>query len=98
MQIPPRLYTLDELKLNGIDASKVLSPDDRTLGSIERYLQAAAVLGGISAWAVFGLTQEQTLFAVIGLFYFATLDSVSCSVILLLNCLLVRDCSFFLYD
>ncbi|KAI3890466.1 hypothetical protein MKX03_025008 [Papaver bracteatum] len=76
-QIPPRLYTLDELKLNGIDASKVLSPDDRTLGSIERYLQAAAVLGGISAWAVFGLTQEQTLFAVIGLFYFATLDSIA---------------------
>ncbi|XP_026456418.1 uncharacterized protein LOC113357275 [Papaver somniferum] len=76
-QIPPRLYTLDELKLNGIDASKVLSPDDRTLGSIERYLQAAAVLGGISAWAVFGFTQEQTLFAVIGLFYFATLDSIA---------------------
>ncbi|KAI3979967.1 hypothetical protein MKX01_042621 [Papaver californicum] len=76
-QIPSRLRTLDELKLNGIDASKILSPDDRTLGSVERYLQAVAVLGGVSAWAVFGFTQEQTLFAVIGLFYFATLGSIA---------------------
>ncbi|KAB1202362.1 putative protein S-acyltransferase 17 [Morella rubra] len=51
-QVPQRLYTLDELKLNGIEASSLLSPVDTTLGSIERNLQLAAVLGGLSAWNV----------------------------------------------
>ncbi|KAI3900499.1 hypothetical protein MKW92_035216 [Papaver armeniacum] len=78
-QIPPRLYTLDELKLNGIDASAILSPVDGTLGSIERYLQVAAVLGGVSAWALFGLTQQQILFISVGLLFLATLDSVTFS-------------------
>lgn len=46
LQVPQRLYTLDELKLNGIDTSSFLSPVDVTLGSIERNLQFAAILGG----------------------------------------------------
>ncbi|BBH06644.1 hypothetical protein Prudu_018360 [Prunus dulcis] len=46
-QVPQRLYSLDELKLNGIEASSLLSPVDTTLGSIERNLQLAAVLGGL---------------------------------------------------
>ncbi|MCL7026004.1 hypothetical protein MKW94_017140 [Papaver nudicaule] len=78
-QIPPRLYTLDELKLNGIDASAILSPVDGTLGAIERYLQIAAVLGGVSAWAIFGFTQQQILFFSVGLLFLATVDSVTFS-------------------
>lgn len=49
MQVPWRLYTLDELKLTGIEAASLLSPVDTTLGSIERNMQIAAVLGGVAA-------------------------------------------------
>uniref|UniRef100_A0A2N9FD39 Peptidase M41 domain-containing protein n=1 Tax=Fagus sylvatica TaxID=28930 RepID=A0A2N9FD39_FAGSY len=51
-QVPQRLYTLDELKLNGIQTSSLLSPVDATLGSIERNLQLAAALGGLAVWNV----------------------------------------------
>uniref|UniRef100_A0A803MZ11 ATP-dependent Zn protease n=1 Tax=Chenopodium quinoa TaxID=63459 RepID=A0A803MZ11_CHEQI len=52
--VPQRLYTLDELKLNGIEAASLLSPVDTTLGSIERNLQIAAISfgGGISGLAL----------------------------------------------
>jgi hypothetical protein len=74
MQVPQRLYTLDELKLNGIEASSLLSPVDATLGSIERNLQLAAVLGGLSAWNVLGL--QQILYFSLGFLFLWTLDSV----------------------
>lgn len=73
-QVPQRLYTLDELKLNGIEASSLLSPVDATLGSIERNLQLAAVLGGLSAWNVFGFSPQQLLFLSLGLLFLWTLD------------------------
>ncbi|KAK1277166.1 hypothetical protein QJS04_geneDACA017804 [Acorus gramineus] len=76
-QVPQRLYTLDELKLNGINTSSFLSPVDATLGSIERNLQFAAVLGGFSAWVVFGFTQLQVLFISLGLLFLWSLDLVS---------------------
>eukprot|EP00262_Sarcandra_glabra_P000164 TRINITY_DN10249_c0_g1_i2.p1 TRINITY_DN10249_c0_g1~~TRINITY_DN10249_c0_g1_i2.p1 ORF type:complete len:269 (+),score=53.64 TRINITY_DN10249_c0_g1_i2:123-929(+) len=76
-QIPQRLYTLDELKLNGIDTSSFLSPVDVTLGSIERNLQFAAVLGGASAWAVFGVSQQQILIFSLGLLFLWSVDLVS---------------------
>nr|DAD37877.1 TPA_asm: hypothetical protein HUJ06_008518 [Nelumbo nucifera] len=77
-QIPQRLYTLDELKLNNIDTLSLLSPVDATLGSIERNLQVAAVLAGISAWVAFGLTQQQILLLSLGLLFLWSLDLVSC--------------------
>ncbi|XP_034706636.1 uncharacterized protein LOC117930219 [Vitis riparia] len=76
-QVPQRLYTLDELKLNGIEASSLLSPVDATLGSIERNLQLAAVLGGLSAWNVFGFSPQQLLLLSLGLLFLWTLDLVS---------------------
>ncbi|KAL3537976.1 hypothetical protein ACH5RR_001342 [Cinchona calisaya] len=76
-QIPQRLYTLDELKLNGIDTASLLSPLDATLGSIERNLQIAALLGGAAAWNVFELSPQQLLFFSLGLLFFWTLDAVS---------------------
>lgn len=76
MQVPQRLYTLDELKLNGIEASSLLSPVDTTLGSIERNLQLAAVLGGLSAWNVLGLSLQQVLYISLGFLFLWTLDSV----------------------
>ncbi|KAA8536917.1 hypothetical protein F0562_029395 [Nyssa sinensis] len=76
-QVPQRLYTLDELKLNGIETSSLLSPVDATLGTIERNLQLAAVLGGVSAWNVLGLSQQQILYLSLGLLFLWTLDLVS---------------------
>ncbi|PIA39415.1 hypothetical protein AQUCO_02600102v1 [Aquilegia coerulea] len=76
-QVPQRLYTLDELKLNGIDASSILSPEDTTLGSIERSLQVASALGGVVAWSVFGLTQQQILYLSVGLLFIWSLDLIS---------------------
>ncbi|PQQ11183.1 uncharacterized protein Pyn_13954 [Prunus yedoensis var. nudiflora] len=76
-QLPRRLYSLDELKLNGIEASSLLSPVDTTLGSIERNLQLAAVLGGVSAWNVFGFSAQQIFYISLGLLFLWTLDAVS---------------------
>uniref|UniRef100_A0A0D3EP09 Stress regulated protein n=1 Tax=Oryza barthii TaxID=65489 RepID=A0A0D3EP09_9ORYZ len=75
-QVPQRLYTLDELKLNGIDTSAFLSPVDLTLGSIERNLQIAAVLGGLSVSAAFELSQLQVLFLFLGLLSLWSVDLV----------------------
>jgi len=68
---------LDELKLNGIDTSAFLSPVDLTLGSIERNLQIAAVLGGLSISAALELSQLQILFLVLGLLSLWSVDFVS---------------------
>ena len=77
MQVPQRLYSLDELKLNGIETSALLSPVDATLGSIERNLQLAALLGGISAWNVYGFNPQQVLYFSLGLLFLGTVDSVT---------------------
>nr|ACG42157.1 stress regulated protein [Zea mays] len=75
-QVPQRLYKLDELKLNGIDTSAFLSPVDLTLGSIERNLQIAAVLGGLSVSAALELSQLQILFLILGLLSLWSVDFV----------------------
>ncbi|KAG7552125.1 Peptidase M41-like [Arabidopsis thaliana x Arabidopsis arenosa] len=76
-QVPQRLYTLEELKLNGINAASLLSPTDATLGSIERNLQIAGVSGGIVAWKAFDLSSQQLLFLTLGFMFLWTLDLVS---------------------
>ncbi|KAJ4967983.1 hypothetical protein NE237_014684 [Protea cynaroides] len=76
-QVPQRLYSLDELKLNGIVTQSILSPTDATLGSIERSLQLVAVSGGLSAWGAFGFTQQQILFLSLGFLFIWSVDAVS---------------------
>lgn len=76
LQIPQRLYTLDELKLNGIETRSLLSPVDETLGSIERNLQLAAIAGGVSAWNVFSFNPQQILYLSLVLLFLWTVDSV----------------------
>lgn len=76
-QIPQRLYTLDELKLNGIETRSLLSPVDATLGAIERTLQLAGVAGGLATWNAFGFSPQQILLFSLGLLFLWTLDSVS---------------------
>ncbi|KAM7273559.1 hypothetical protein ACFE04_028223 [Oxalis oulophora] len=76
-QVPQRLYTLDELKLNGIETQSLLSPTDTTLGSIERNLQLAAGLGGFAAWKGFDLDAQKLLYISLGVLFLWTLDVVS---------------------
>ncbi|XP_033136595.1 uncharacterized protein LOC103837330 isoform X1 [Brassica rapa] len=76
-QVPQRLYTLDELKLNGINAASLLSPTDATLGSIERNLQIAGVSGGVVAWRALDLSSQQLFYISLGLLFLWTLDLVS---------------------
>ncbi|XP_010315882.1 stress regulated protein isoform X1 [Solanum lycopersicum] len=77
MQVPQRLYSLDELKLNGIEAISLLSPVDATLGAIERNLQIAAILSGSAAWYALDLSPQQILFVSLGVLFLWTLDLVS---------------------
>ncbi|KAJ1388127.1 Mitochondrial substrate/solute carrier [Sesbania bispinosa] len=74
-KVPQRLYTLDELKLNGIETLSLLSPVDTTLGSIERNLQIVAIVGGLAAWNAFGISPQQLFYISLGLLW--TLDAVS---------------------
>ncbi|XP_021669591.2 uncharacterized protein LOC110656911 isoform X2 [Hevea brasiliensis] len=76
-QVPQRLYSLDELKLNGIETASLLSPVDATIGSIERSLQIAAAFGGIAAWNAFRFSPQQLFYFSLGLLFLWTLDAVS---------------------
>ncbi|XP_004494651.1 uncharacterized protein [Cicer arietinum] len=76
-QVPQRLYTLDELKLNGIETSSLLSPVDATLGFIERNLLISAIVGGFAAWNVFGISTQQIFYISLGLLFLWTFDLVS---------------------
>ncbi|KAL3825307.1 hypothetical protein ACJIZ3_021336 [Penstemon smallii] len=75
-QIPQRLYTIDELRLNGIETASLLSPVDATLGSFERGIQAAALIGGIAAWNLFGLSPQDIFYSSLGLLFLWTFDAV----------------------
>lgn len=75
--VPQRLYSLEELRLNKIDATQLLSPTDRTLGEVKRNLQFAAVAGGLVAWWQLGLDQYQLLGASVLFLFLGTLDQIA---------------------
>ncbi|XP_076928440.1 uncharacterized protein LOC143592392 [Bidens hawaiensis] len=76
-QVPQKLYSLNELKLNGIETASLLAPKDNTLGTIERNLLIAAFLGFVSAWNAFDFGPEELLYISLGIFFIWTLDSVA---------------------
>nr|AAW65808.1 stress regulated protein isoform 2 [Solanum virginianum]AAW65811.1 stress regulated protein isoform 2 [Solanum virginianum] len=76
-QVPQRLYSLDELRLNGIETVSLLSPVDATLGAIERNLQIVAILSGSAAWYALDLSPQQILFVSLGVLFLWTLDLVN---------------------
>lgn len=87
---------MDELKLNGIETSSLLSPVDTTLGAIERNLQIAAFIAGLSAWKVFEFSSTQVFYFSLGLLFLWTLDAVSLcqfffSFLDILNVFIVRE-------
>ncbi|EPS73376.1 hypothetical protein M569_01378 [Genlisea aurea] len=75
-QIPQRIYTPDELRLNGIKTSSLLSPVDTTIVTTARTIQAAALLGGITTWNVFRLSPSQILFTILGLLFLWSFDAI----------------------
>ncbi|XP_076910574.1 uncharacterized protein LOC143568263 [Bidens hawaiensis] len=76
-QVPQKLYSLNELKLNGIETASLLAPKDNTLGTIERNLLIAAFLGFVSSWNAFDFGPEELLYISLGIFFIWTLDSVA---------------------
>ena len=44
MQIPKRLYTLEELRLNNLKPEEFLSPEDSTLNTVRTILQVRFIL------------------------------------------------------
>uniref|UniRef100_A0A7N0TC09 Stress regulated protein n=1 Tax=Kalanchoe fedtschenkoi TaxID=63787 RepID=A0A7N0TC09_KALFE len=76
-QVPQRLYSLDELKLNGIETASLLSPVDGTLGAIQTNLQLASLAAGISAYNLLGWTPQDVFYLSLAALFLWTLDSVS---------------------
>ncbi|EIE21662.1 hypothetical protein COCSUDRAFT_33740 [Coccomyxa subellipsoidea C-169] len=76
-QIPKRIYSLEELRLNKIEAEKFLSPKDDTLGTVRTILQGGGLLGIAAAY--FGLHWElsQLLGTLAGLGFLLTVDQVA---------------------
>eukprot|EP00775_Hariotina_reticulata_P003299 gene3299-3575_t len=52
LQVPKRIYTIEELRLNKIEPEKLLSPTDDSLNSVRSIAQAAAAVG-LAALAYF---------------------------------------------
>ncbi|KAH7286608.1 hypothetical protein KP509_32G014800 [Ceratopteris richardii] len=75
-QVPQRLYSLADLRLNDIDTSRFLSPVDTTLGNVQRNLQIAAALGGIVIWQALQPSQIQVLSALVALLLVSGIDLV----------------------
>ncbi len=74
MQVPKRSYTLEELRLNKIQAEQLLSPTDETLSGVRTGLQAAG-LAGLTALAYGAHLQiEQLLSVVLGILFVFTAD------------------------
>ncbi|EFJ50337.1 hypothetical protein VOLCADRAFT_103923, partial [Volvox carteri f. nagariensis] len=51
-QVPKRLYSIEELRLNRVETEKLLSPKDTSLNAVRTQAQVAAALGlAAAAWA-----------------------------------------------
>lgn len=75
-QIPKRLYSLEELRLNNLKPEEFLSPDDTTLNSVRTILQAAGLAGVTAAFFAFHLTVTQALGIVVAVMFVVVGDQV----------------------
>ena len=73
-QVPKRSYTLEELRLNKIQAEQLLSPTDETLSGVRTGLQAAGVAGLTALFYSAHLQIEQLLSVVLGILFVFTAD------------------------
>lgn len=75
-QVPKRLYTIEELRLNKIDPEKLLSPKDESVNAIRNQLQASAV-AGLAALAYFSDFDMATILLVtFGTTFLLILDQI----------------------
>ncbi|KAH9299363.1 hypothetical protein KI387_031045, partial [Taxus chinensis] len=66
-QVPQRLYTLEELRLNKIETTSLLSPIDTTLGAVRRNIQITTIAGGIACMAPFEFGSDPIIVHFIGI-------------------------------
>ncbi|GBG91775.1 hypothetical protein CBR_g53664 [Chara braunii] len=76
-QVPRRTYTLEELRMHKIEASRLLSPLDRTLGQVRQAIwwSAAAAMAAVLLFT--DVRQDQLLAAVIFVLFIGTADQVA---------------------
>ena len=78
-QVPKRSYTLEELRLNKIQAEQLLSPTDETLSGVRTGLQAAGLAGLTALFYGAHLQLEQLLSVVLGILFVFTADQARLS-------------------
>lgn len=77
--VPKRQYTIQDMILNGIDATKLLSPKDQSLGVARRTLQAAAMAGLVALAVATDYDSSRVIGAAAGLTFGVILDQVRTS-------------------
>ncbi|KAK9869040.1 hypothetical protein WJX84_005555 [Apatococcus fuscideae] len=75
-QTPKRIYSLDELRLNKIEAEKLLSPADTTIDSVRRTVQVVALVGFIAASQLLRLDAGQIGGTAITTLFLIALDQI----------------------
>ncbi|KAL0052535.1 hypothetical protein WJX82_003532 [Trebouxia sp. C0006] len=75
-QIPKRLYTLEELRLNNLRPEEFLSPEDSTLNTVRTILQAGGLAGVTAIFFAFHLTVTQALGLVVAVMFVVVGDQV----------------------
>ncbi|KAI5068103.1 hypothetical protein GOP47_0016448 [Adiantum capillus-veneris] len=75
-EVPQRLYSLADLRLNDIVASQFLSPVDSTLGEVRRNLLIAAFVGSTVVWQTLQPSQFQVLSTFVALLLISGIDLV----------------------
>lgn len=60
-QVPKRIFTLAEMRLNKIEPTALLSPTDETVNGVSRIAQGSALAGIIAAYIGFDLVPDQLL-------------------------------------
>ncbi|CAK0784300.1 hypothetical protein CVIRNUC_007504 [Coccomyxa viridis] len=76
-QVPKRIYTLEELRLNKIEAEKFLSPADETLNTVRTVLQGAGLLGLTTAFFGLHLEVSQLAGLLVGIGFVFTADQIA---------------------
>eukprot|EP00898_Chlorokybus_atmophyticus_P004346 jgi/Chlat1/4912/Chrsp31S04784 len=76
MQVPKRLYSLEDLRINKIDPASFLSPKDETLGKVRTLLLGFAAAGSVAATYALDLTAGNVLTVLVALLAFATADQI----------------------
>mmetsp|Transcript_12188 Transcript_12188/g.42257 ORF Transcript_12188/g.42257 Transcript_12188/m.42257 type:complete len:357 (-) Transcript_12188:701-1771(-) len=74
---PKRQYTLEELRLNRVEASRLLSPEDDTLQGVRRVAQLAAAAGVVAATTGLHLGPSQLLLGSAGVLFLAGADQIA---------------------